>query len=239
MLYSKQKVDYADNNTLVLGYGSCVVQKRSPDKHAGGSNKRIKSNEDTFVSPLTEALSLAVRHGQCESVLWMQNTVELYPTSSDCDWASRNGHLSLLVFMMTNDYGIDVEPPCPSIRSLDWAVLNSHMDVVQYLLTLPPRSVPNQNICSSASSPALPRPTMFTRAQALNFAERYGLDNVTNMLNSLPETTVEPNVHRDHSNTTTSSSFHSSTEPSKSTVRLLSPSSVSLLSPGTVPMDSK
>ena len=141
---------------------------------SGRSSKRVKTVQESYdvtTAPLAEALSLAIRHGQCQAVRWLLTTLRIDPTQSDIDWAARNGHLAMLLLLQDhcNHSAKDVRP---SLKSLEWSVLNGHIPVVQYLL------------CLSNNRPhaSLTGPMDFGAKQAAIYARRYGQSEVLRVL---------------------------------------------------------
>ena len=87
---------------------------------ANKSSKRLKTSRSSNYSssPLAEAFSMAIRYGKVNTVLWLHKRLGCIPTDEDLDWAARNGHLTMMLYLLQNfsDYAR------PTIKALEWYV---------------------------------------------------------------------------------------------------------------------
>lgn len=181
-----------------VGGGSGSANSRSSKRL-----KTVRESYDLTTAPVAEALSLAIRHGQCQAVRWLLTTLRMQPTESDIDWAARNGHLAMLLLLQEycNSFADTIRP---SLKSLEWSVLNGHIAVVQYLLRLRDNRLEARQ--DQMTSGGEERPVDFSAKQAAIYARRYGQDELLLLLDH-----YIPHVNRSTAESSTTSSFSSFT----------------------------
>lgn len=144
------------------------------------SSKRLRTIRESnalTTTPLAEALSLAVRHGQCQVVQWLITRLKIEVTEPDIDWAARNGHLPMLLLIQQHS-NRSHNLTRPTIKSLEWSILNGHMDVVHYLLQLSDNRLNRGYVFGSHD---------FNTLQAVCYAKRYGQEDMLLLLDQFSE----------------------------------------------------
>ena len=114
--------DYGTNSTSQAGSPIkpkyTHVMDTSISITANALSKRLKTtrNSNYASSPLTDAFSMAIRYGKVNTVLWLHERLGCIPTDEDLDWAARNGHLSMILYLLQkfSDYAR------PTIKALEW-----------------------------------------------------------------------------------------------------------------------